>query len=110
MALPLIDDDDEMADIIRAAHGTANQLCPNEWCYFIGGDDGPVKIGKADSVEGRIKELQIGSPVRLRILGFRDGGRYREKAYHLQFRKSRLHGEWFERTPALEAEIERLYR
>jgi hypothetical protein len=32
----------------------------------------------------------------------------REKMYHRRFAHRRLHGEWFERCPEIEAEIERL--
>jgi hypothetical protein len=31
-----------------------------------------------------------------------------ERRYHDRFTRSRLHGEWFERTPDIEKEIQRL--
>jgi hypothetical protein len=77
-------------------------------CYFIGGDDGPIKIGYSISVKDRLRTLQLCSPIRLRVLATASGGMQRESAYHGQFAESRLHGEWFERTPGLLAEIERL--
>jgi hypothetical protein len=76
--------------------------------YFIGSEDGPVKIGMAIDVEKRIKGLQTSHHAKLALLATTTGGREQEAAYHRQFAASRLHGEWFERTPELLAEIERL--
>jgi hypothetical protein len=75
--------------------------------YFIQGvDGGPIKIGKANFPERRLYDLQASSPVRLRILATVAGGMRREYELHRQFKASRLHGEWFEPTPELLAEIE----
>jgi hypothetical protein len=78
--------------------------------YFIGCDAiSRVKIGFAgDSIKRRMKELQCGSPVELSLLATAEGGLLQEQIYHLQFAEYRLHGEWFERSPEIEAEIERL--
>jgi hypothetical protein len=74
-------------------------------CYFIGSEAGPVKIGYSGDVRERLRRLQHGSPYRLRVLATADGGAARERAYHWQFRSAWSHGEWFERTPKLLAEI-----
>lgn len=74
-------------------------------CYFIGADTGPVKIGYSVDVAARMASMQAGSPVLLRILAIAPGGAAREAAYHQQFADLRLHGEWFRRTPEIEAEI-----
>lgn len=76
--------------------------------YFIGWEGGPVKIGLADNTQGRLRTLQVGCPYELRVLAAAAGGLKREKAYHAQFAARRLRGEWFERCPEIEAEIERL--
>lgn len=76
--------------------------------YFIGGDIGPVKIGKAMRPEGRLRDLQCGYPYELKVLALVEGGAGVEEGYHRQFGSCRLSGEWFERTPEIEAEIERL--
>lgn len=77
-------------------------------CYFIGGEDGPVKIGFTDNLPKRLKALQSHSPVPLQVLAVTGGGIFAEMEYHERFAQHRLHGEWFERTPEIEAEIERL--
>ncbi|WP_066781902.1 GIY-YIG nuclease family protein [Sphingomonas sp. CCH5-D11] len=77
-------------------------------CYFIGGDDGPVKIGFSAKPESRLRDLQVGSPYPLKVLATIGSGARMEALYHREFASSRLHGEWFERTPALLAEITRL--
>lgn len=76
--------------------------------YFIGGETGPIKIGLSGAPNFRLASLQIGSPVPLRIMATLSGDLETELAYHTRFAACRLHGEWFERTPELLAEIERL--
>jgi hypothetical protein len=75
--------------------------------YFIGGDVGAIKIGRSINVEVRLKDIQACSPIPVRVLASRQGVA-REKMYHRRFAHRRLHGEWFERCPEIEAEIERL--
>jgi hypothetical protein len=76
--------------------------------YFIAGEVGAVKIGFAANPELRVKDLQCGSPIPLHILATIDGAEKDERAYHQRFKAHRLHGEWFERCPEIEAEIDRL--
>jgi excisionase family DNA binding protein len=76
--------------------------------YFIGGDHGPIKIGRAMNPEGRLRDLQCGYPYELKILAACEGSAGVEQGYHRQFASCRLSGEWFERTPDLEAEIARI--
>jgi hypothetical protein len=96
------------AEYLAAVHKMADELTDEAICYFVGGEDGPVKIGYAKDPKRRLVDLQNGSPVRLSILAQTSGGLTRETAYHYQFAKFRLHGEWFERCPDIEAEIARL--
>lgn len=77
-------------------------------CYFIGAQSGPVKIGFTVDLKGRLAKLRASSPLPLEVLATRSGGEARESVYHEQFAADRLHGEWFARTPAILAEIERL--
>jgi len=81
--------------------------CPTR-IYFIGADDGPIKIGISASPKSRLTALQTASPFRLRLLAIRVGDVLTERDYHRRFAAHRLHGEWFERAPELLAEIERL--
>lgn len=64
--------------------------------YFIqSGDDGPVKIGTAEVVADRVRELQCGNPQPLNLLRVIDGGRRTEAWLHRHFKASRLRSEWF---------------
>lgn len=76
--------------------------------YFIGGADGPIKIGRTTSISRRIHLLQTGHPNPLGVLAALKGGAAEESVYHARFDQHRLHGEWFERTPEILAEIERI--
>jgi hypothetical protein len=98
------------AEYLAAVHAAADDLIEEAICYFVGGAEGPVKIGHAKNMRNRLVALQNGSPVRLSVLATASGGLTRETAYHFQFAEYRLHGEWFERVPAIQAEIERLNR
>jgi len=76
--------------------------------YFIGGEDGPIKIGIAVNPSARLKELQTGHPARLSVLATVLGPDSLEGDYHVRFAEHRLEGEWFARHPDILAEIERL--
>jgi hypothetical protein len=76
--------------------------------YFIGGDEGPIKIGRSCDPEARCREMNVGAPIDYRVLATTQGGSAMERAYHLRFEYARLRGEWFERRPEIEAEIQRL--
>lgn len=71
--------------------------------YFVqGGNGGPIKIGRTHSLIARLEALQTGSPVQLNAVGFVHGGGPRfERAMHKRFARDRLHGEWFQSSPAL---------
>lgn len=76
--------------------------------YFIGADSGPIKIGLSRDPDARCREMKVGSPTDYRVLATVIGGYGLERAYHLRFEFARLRGEWFDRRPEIEAEIERL--
>lgn len=64
--------------------------------YFIQPvDGGSIKIGKANSPPDRLRELQTGSPDRLKIIGMMQGDEATEYALHDLFARHRLDGEWF---------------
>lgn len=76
--------------------------------YFIQmGYMGPIKIGQTSSIDGRIRELQVGSPLKLLVLhAYRvSDASGEEQALHFKFRKHRLHGEWFAPADELIAHI-----
>lgn len=76
--------------------------------YFIqsGGAQGPIKIGRAEDVDARLRELQTGNPQKLTLLATMRGGRAAERTLHARFRTSRIRGEWFVPSPELLEVIE----
>jgi hypothetical protein len=65
--------------------------------YLIGDEFGNVKIGSANSVSKRLRELQTGNPNRLKVIAeFKDEGR-QETFMHKLRKESRIRkdGEWF---------------
>lgn len=74
--------------------------------YFIAAEGTDiVKIGIAAKPTERLKELQTASPHKLSILATMPGGKPRERQLHRQFAATRMTGEWFRRTPELDALI-----
>jgi len=55
-----------------------------------------IKIGFSVEPQGRLKELQTGSPGKLELLQTWPGTRYDEKRIHRFLKKNRVHGEWFQ--------------
>lgn len=60
-----------------------------------------VKIGSAKNVGKRIVDLQIGCPLRLRLVAQMVCIKSMEFMIHQAFEAERLHGEWFELSPRL---------
>lgn len=70
--------------------------------YFIqSGEGGPVKIGTAEDVAARLRELQCGNPETLVVLRTIEGGRAEEVACHRHFSALRIRGEWFSFAPEM---------
>ncbi len=65
--------------------------------YFIQMTEAPYhfKIGRAKDPEKRLKQLQTGSPVKLKIVHVFKGLGNKEKMLHEELRRWRLEGEWF---------------
>lgn len=85
--------------------------------YFIAteADQPTVKIGKANNVKARLKELQTGSPFKLSVLGRVKCGSAKkslqiESKAHSDLAAHRLHGEWFALVPEVEAYLAGLKR
>lgn len=95
-------DERQFYDFIASAPASDGQ------CYFIGCDEGLVKIGHSQCVSRRLGNLQSNSIYKLRILATCGGGRTAEMRYHRKFEEHSVGGEWFSRCPEIEAEIERL--
>lgn len=92
------------AAVHRAKYGRQRRnACPG-WVYFIGSDEGPIKVGMTvRPVVERLAELQAHSPVRLKTYYKELMGdcRLGEKIIHQELDPYRLHGEWFDRDAAL---------
>jgi len=66
------------------------------YVYFVQSvDGGLIKIGFAKNARRRLKDLQIGSPVKLKLLGFVSGTIFGEFMLHRRLSEHRRHGEWF---------------
>lgn len=65
------------------------------------GESGPVKIGKADDIPARMRELQAGNPEILVLLREFVGGRQTEAWLHRHFRRLRVRAEWHAFDPEM---------
>ena len=65
------------------------------------GDEGPIKIGRARKPKTRLRELQVGSALPLRIVAESDWHDENESILHDCLRDSSLRGEWFEPTESV---------
>jgi hypothetical protein len=64
--------------------------------YFVqANQNGPVKIGTAEDVIGRLRELQTAHYMVLRLLREIDGDYRLERALHRRFTAQHIRGEWF---------------
>ena len=68
---------------------------------------GFVKIGYCarDPIR-RLEKLQIGNPVRLKLIALLEGGPEVERHWHARWDHARVRGEWFRLTPELRAALE----
>jgi len=98
-------------EVEEAAHIAAMDAIDPKWgyCYFMGGDEGPIKIGYSTQLAQRLSCIRNQNGLlRIRLLAKLTGGRERESYYHHKFKEHRFSGEWFERHPDILAEIDRL--
>ncbi len=64
--------------------------------YFIqAGENGPVKIGHASSMDRRFNSLQVGHYEILHLIRTIDGNESHERWLHHHFREHHIRGEWF---------------
>lgn len=71
------------------------------YLYFIGSDDGPIKIGASTNPQRRLSDLKYKFGGNLRILCAVPGMADEERNMHFGFQGFRLHGEWFEPHPII---------
>lgn len=68
------------------------------WVYFIqAGNDGPIKIGIAQDTDKRIRNLQVGNPLQLKLLlrVWSETPHHLESSLHKCFANLSTRGEWF---------------
>lgn len=84
---------------LRAARPRHEPRTSARYVYFIEArESGAIKIGSTSNPTARLSALQTGSPVRLRLIGYTEGGEPEERRLHRLFEDSRSHGEWFKPT------------
>ena len=76
------------------------------YIYFIqSGEDGPIKVGFAKSVRPRLVTLQMGNPVKLRLLHQEMGSMADEARWHERLLRFRVRGEWFRPNAIIDKHI-----
>jgi hypothetical protein len=89
----------------KRAEKIASLVIPTN-VYFIG-CEGNVKIGIANSIEGRLKTLATGHYNELTLLAVvKDAPGTLEYELHQRFAAHRLRGEWFRLVPEIQAYID----
>ena len=76
------------------------------WIYFIrqGGQE-VVKIGRSESPQRRLDELQTGNPHTLNLMGVIPESNWTEKTLHDRFDELHMRGEWYRLGPELYSDI-----
>lgn len=75
--------------------------------YFVqAGSGGPIKIGRADSVERRMRGLQTGCPQTLIVLAVFRGPARIERDFHARLADHHLRGEWYRPAAPVLREVE----
>ena len=98
-----IDDDNEVNTSSTTSTTSINSNITDKYTYlyFIGWNNGPIKIGITDNVIDRIQRLQTGCPHELNVISLYKSADRRmiyaiEQTLHKMFSKHKLQGEWFE--------------
>jgi D-alanyl-D-alanine dipeptidase len=96
-----------LAEVIQAVRSGDRKVIAWGWpsrrvsgIYFaLAGD--LLKIGFASNIASRMRELQTGCPVDLRLIHWQQGSRIEERALHRRFAELHARGEWFHFKGAL---------
>jgi len=101
-----------LADVLAGTAGGRRAeaaLCSSRVYAIQAGDNGPIKVGFTSTAKGplkRVETLQVGNPVRLRLLATVPGGLEDERYLHKLFAEHRIGGEWFTPAPAILAAVD----
>lgn len=91
---------EEMKKIDQEEEGRMNTRV-GRLIYFIS-DGTAIKIGSSGNIKERLEGLQQSNPRKVYIMGTMVGS---ESKIHDVFKKDRIRGEWFRKTPRLSAFI-----
>jgi hypothetical protein len=76
--------------------------------YVFGGQDNHVKIGRANNIQVRFRQLQCASPIPLEFIAMLSNDPEDEVSFHERFAEYRQLGEWFRLEGALRDHLESL--
>lgn len=96
-------------DMRIANHFKSKRRDPSAIYFVAAQNSGLIKIGVACDPVSRLRDLQVGSPERLRLLAVTPGTAADERALHQRFSAHREHGEWFRPAPEVLALIESVH-
>ena len=97
---------DQIPAVVKWREARERYATP-DYTYFIGCGD-YVKIGRSVSPTSRLLDLQIGNPWPLAILAVVHSSVITEVAAHRRWAANASSGEWFHRSPEMDAWIEAL--
>jgi DNA-binding XRE family transcriptional regulator len=63
--------------------------------YLISHEDKYLKIGHTNDINNRLSQLQVSTPIKLKLIHLIKGGVNLEKELHQKFQDLRVNGEWF---------------
>lgn len=104
---PLVDEQVEVAQLARRHEPGRHTRARSGWIYVLADDAAKqVKIGwTRGDVRARASGVRNASGRDLTINGQRPGTMAEERAIHDRFTDARVRGEWFRRTPEIDAWI-----
>jgi hypothetical protein len=77
--------------------------------YFIT-DGVAIKVGRANNVASRLKDLNCGNSRQLTLVASVDGHSKEESSVHSELAEFRLGGEWFRDCKSVRSAIQRLWK
>jgi hypothetical protein len=95
---------------IRSSMGEKRPVKSEASVYFAQKSDGLIKIGFANDVDARMKQISAMAGSELTVLATTDGGERKEKSLHKRFQSAKCHGEWFHPTSEVLSFVDELNR
>jgi hypothetical protein len=92
----------ESGALQRARRGQPQTAGRHLYFIQVAKGRGPVKIGRANDPNSRLRALQVACPYRLKLLGMLNDCGHAEPDFHIYLARDRLQGEWFGWTKRVE--------